>query len=140
MTRFSLFILLITFIVACRGSQAVSSPLANLTDKEIIGAWNLKTVGGGEPSKINIKSLQVEFSADGKWSYSVSMTGQYEGMQLKGSGTYKLSSKEFEYTAGENNGKSQVQIKNGLLVFSPDPVVKPNGGKEDVDTEYERAK
>ena len=140
MQRFSLFILLIAFIVGCRGYQSVSSSTANLTDKEIVGAWNLKTVSGGAPSKINIKSLQAEFSADGKWSYSVSMTGQYEGMELKGSGTYKLSGNELEYTAGENNGKSQVQIKNGLLVFSPDPVVKPNGGKDDVDTEYERAK
>ena len=140
MQRFSLLILLIAFIVSCRGSQAISSPSANITDKEIVGAWNLKTVGGSESNKINIKSLQLEFSADGKWSYSVSMTGQYEGMELKGSGTYKISGKEFEYTAEANGGKSHIQIKNGFLAFSPDPVVKPNGGKDDVDTEYERRK
>ena len=122
------------------GTFYVFKTPAKISEQEILGAWDLKTISGDTPTKINIKSWQVEFSAGGNWSYSGSMTGQFEGMQLKGFGTYRISGNEFQYTAGENSGKSLIEIKDGLLVLSPDPVVKPNGGKDDVRGEYERAK
>ncbi len=127
-------------LVNCRDSQTVVSSSVKNYDKEIIGSWNLKTVSGNSPDKISIKSWKIDFSEDGKWNYSGEMTGQFEGMELKGSGTYKINGKEFEYTAGENSGKSAIEIKDKFLVLSPDPVIKPNSGKVDVKTVYERAK
>lgn len=133
-------LLFFTSLISCRSSQAISSAPAQTMNEKILGAWNLKTVAGITPDKFNIKSWQAEFFAGGKWDFSGSMSGPYEGMQLKGSGTYQISGNEFHYTAGDRSGKSLIEVKDGLLMLSPDPVVKPNGGKDDVTTEYERAK
>lgn len=138
-TKFSLLFLILVYLLGCRSSQTVESSSQLSLSQNIIGFWNLKSVAGESPSKINIKTWQIEFSENGDWKYSGSMTGQYEGMELKGSGTYKTSENIFEYSAGNNNGKSKIEIKDNTLTFSPDPVVKHNG-KDDVMTIYERVK
>jgi len=132
-----LFLIFICFI-SCRSSQTVEYSKLSL-NQNIVGIWTLKRVAGESPSKINIKTWQIEFSENGDWKYSGSMTGQYEGMELNGSGKYKISENIFEYTAGNNNGKSKIEIKDNILTLSPDPVVKPKG-KDDVMTIYEQVK
>jgi hypothetical protein len=138
--KFTIIFLVLSSFASCRNFQEVSSSVPNKNDKEILGSWNLKTISGNSPDKLNIKSCKIEFSEDGKWNYSVKMTRQYEGMELEGSGTYKTNSNAFEYTAGENSGKSEIEIKDDLLMLSPDPVIKPNGGKVAAKTVYERLK
>ncbi len=118
-------------------SQRNEAPKKVSLSASLLGTWKLKTVGGGNPATLDIKSWQLEFREQGKWIYSGAMTGKFDGMTLNGSGTWLLQGNQMEYTAGANRGKTTVHVDNNSLVLSPDPVVRLNG-KEAVETQYVR--
>jgi hypothetical protein len=104
----------------------------------LLGAWELRSVGGKDPTTINIKSWQIEFREEGKWQYSGAMTGKYEGMKLSGSGTWLLQGSHLDYTAGANKRQTAAHFERSFLTLSPDPVIRLHG-KEPVETQYVRA-
>ena len=109
----------------------------SIAAKDVAGVWILETAAGQPPASVNIKTWRIDFSADGKWTYAGEMTGQFGGVRVNGSGSWKIVSDALEYTAGDNKGSSKPTIKNGILTLSPDPVVTP-GGKTPVVTTYRR--
>jgi hypothetical protein len=113
------------------GSQRPIGP------RDLDGPWDLETVAGKPANSINIQTWRITFSASQQWTYFGEMTERFGGMRLSGSGTWKIVSGELEYTAGENKGRSNVMIKNGVLTLSPDPVVMPDG-KTPAVTTYKR--
>lgn len=114
-------------------SQHTEAP----SSSALLGAWQLKSVGGSDPASINIKSWRIEFRGQGQWIYSGAMTGEYEGTKLSGSGTWSLEGSQLTYTAGDNRGKAIVHVYGDSLALSPDPVIRLHG-KEPVDTQYVR--
>lgn len=133
------FILFFLLLLNCKSFEVSPTQKAETLTNKIEGRWTLKSVSKESPDKININSWQIEFFPDGKWSYSGSMSGQFEGMELKGSGKYKISDNKIEYTAGENKGISEFEIKNDEITLNPDPIVKPNG-TDDAITVYKKLK
>src|SRR5579859_929067 len=113
-------------ILLVAGFGALSYSGASPSSK-LMGAWKLKSVGGKDPSSINIKSWQIEFRAQGKFVYSGSMAGEFEGTQVSGSGTWTLAGNQLDYTAGDNKGKATVHLDSNSLTFSPDPVLRLHG-------------
>jgi hypothetical protein len=98
-----------------------------ISPKDLSGAWILETVGGKLPGAVNIKSWRISFSINQQWNYSGEMTERFGGMQLSGSGSWRISSGVLEYTAGANKGRCIPTIRNRTLTLSPDPVVMPDG-------------
>jgi hypothetical protein len=101
------------------------------------GTWKLASVGGKSPASIQIDSWQVQFGGDGKWQFSGSLTGDNQGTQMSGAGTWVLQGNDMQYTAGDNKGTTGVNVEKGALVFSSDPVIRVNG-KDPVETRYVR--
>ena len=132
--RFALGIWILTITGFAAHSQ---NPPGVSLSAELLGTWHLKTVGDKDPGTIAIKSWQVEFREQGKWIYSGTMTGKWEGMTMSGSGIWVLHGSQMEYTAGANAGITTVHVDKDLLVVSPDPVIRLNG-KQAIDTQYVR--
>ncbi|MGJ8674107.1 hypothetical protein [Rubritalea sp.] len=89
----------------------------------------------GPPSVISLGKYTAIFNKDGTWSYSAKMAGKLEGMEMKGTGTWKVDGSILVYTIGDNQGKSNIQIRNTVLTLSPDPVLLYNG-TEPIETLY----
>jgi hypothetical protein len=123
-------------LVGCTslGHKAQDPPI---NTKDLSGTWVLETVGGKPPGAVNIKSWRIKFSTNEQWTYSGEMTERFGGMQLSGSGSWKISSGSLEYTAGNNKGRSIPTIQDGTLTLSPDPVVMPDG-KSPIVTTYKK--
>jgi hypothetical protein len=126
-------------LVGCTGldNRAQDPPIS---PKDLSGAWILETVGGKPPGAVNLKSWRItfstnQFSTNQQWNYSGEMTERFGGMQVSGSGSWKISSGVLEYTAGANTGRSIPKIRDRTLTLSPDPVVMPDG-KTPVVTTY----
>ncbi len=86
---------------------------------------------------MNIKSLQLVFAVDGRWTTDVEMQGNFAGMQMKGDGRWSLEDGLVRYTAGANSGQSCVHLSSGRLVLEPDFGVARDGTTL-VPCEYER--
>lgn len=126
MIRQLLTIWLLAFALCC--SLTKSAALRSSQQSEnLVGAWDLKSVGGADPSSINIRTYKVVFEEGGTWRYEATMSGQYEGMQLKGSGSWSVKGDKLQYTAGANKGETSIRISRNSLTLSPDPVLRPKG-------------
>jgi hypothetical protein len=105
---------------------AVGDKLRDL-ESRVSGEWTLKEWGGESPRALNIKELVFRFKKGGIWEYEATMTGTYEGMMMKGSGTWAIEGDSFVYKAGDNGGRSHVTIIDGILGLDPDPIVFKEG-------------
>ncbi len=105
----------------------------------LVGTWKLINTSKGLPIKMFIKEYKVTFLSDGKWMFKTVLAGKYEGMEMKGSGTWQVKGENLLYTAGDNSGISHIEIKEGILKLNPDPVVMFNG-TENVTTAYSKDK
>ena len=133
-----LAVVLLCFLVGGCARLGKSAGDASTRADDLLGTWVLETVGGDPPATINMRSWRIVFSTNHQWTYSGEMTGKFAGMEVNGSGTWKISSGVLEYTAGENKGQSTPTIRQRILTLSPDPVVMPDG-KTPVFTTYRRA-
>jgi hypothetical protein len=96
-------------------------------------------VAGSDPSTVQIGSYSAAFDKSGSWTYAASMSGKFEGMQLKGQGTWAIKDGTLSWTAGANSGTSKI-IFTGTdqVALDPDPVITTPGGKQAVRTDYVR--
>lgn len=108
-----------------------------MPSSDLLGAWRLTAVDGKNPTTINVKSWKIEFKEEGKWVYAGAMSGEYEGTQVSGSGTWLLQGNLLDYTAGDTKGQTTVHVDRNSLTFSPDPVLR-SGGKVPLETRYVR--
>jgi hypothetical protein len=132
----SAFFVFLLLVVCATHSHIIAAD--SIDTKDLLGAWVLETVGGQPPGVFAIRSWRINFSPDQRWTYAGEMTGRFAGMQLRGSGEWRLNSTLLEYSAGANKGQSKVIIRDGSLTLTPDPVVMPEG-KTRVVTTYQRA-
>jgi len=130
------FLALMLLVVCASRGHIIAAD--SIDAKDLLGSWVLETAGGEPPSVLAIKSWRINFSADQRWTYAGEMTGRFAGMQLRGSGEWRINSTLPEYSAGANKGQSKVIIRDRLLTLSPDPVVMPEGKTRVVPT-YKRA-
>ena len=103
----------------------------------LVATWELKSVAAHPPSALNIRSWKIAFGRDGRWTYSGEMMGRFDGMKLRGDGSWNTKGRRLSYTAGANHGETEFTIKNDFLTLSPDPVVMPDG-KTRVTTTYQK--
>lgn len=147
-TKYAIVVIFVFSIFACSQPVQQQEPKRQSVQRQegeppktardqILGAWQLQTINGQSPISQNIESYQVQFLNDNTWSYSAKMGGVYQGMEMKGSGTWELNSDTLQYVAGANHGQCKVTLRNDLLTVSPDPVISPNG-KEAAVTIYAR--
>ena len=128
--------ILVILIVSCSLVACRTSPPTKAADaRNLVAGWKLSTVSGQSPAALNIKSWRIEFLTEGNWNYSGEMTGVFEGMKVKGSGTWLVREDQLEYTAGDNKGKTTVHLEGDSLLLSPDPVIRLHG-REPVETRY----
>jgi hypothetical protein len=113
------------------------TPAREVGQQDVVGRWSLARVGGESPSAMNVKSVSIDFAADGTWASTTELEGRWAGMAMKGSGTWALAQGVMSYTAGANSGKSKVSLKSGRLVLEPDFMLARNG-TDPVTTEYVR--
>ena len=141
MRRGCWFVTVCCIAVACGGCDApkpaAQSSAQPATVQELVGKWRLVKAGGQPPAALNIKSLQIDLTADGTWVSEIEMQGQFAGMSLKGGGKWSLADGVVSYTSGANAGKSRAQLVSGRLVLDPDFSVRRDGTQE-VAGEYER--
>jgi len=122
----------------CDSSKPSPQPAAQpASAKELVGSWRLVKAGGQPPGSLNIKSLQIDITADGSWVSEIEMQGQFAGMSMKGGGQWSLEDGVVSYTSGENSGKSRALVASGRLILDPDFSLRKNGTGE-VAGEYER--
>jgi hypothetical protein len=133
--RSAFFAALLLVACASRGHIVAAD---SIDAKDLPGPWVLETAGGESPGVLAIKSWRINFSGDQRWTYAGEMTGRFAGMQVRGSGEWRINSNLLEYSAGANKGQSKVIIHDRLLTLSPDPVVMPEG-KTRVVTTYRKA-
>jgi hypothetical protein len=105
--------------------------------EDLAGKWRLVRAGGQPPAAFNIKSLQIDITADGTWVSKIEMQGQFAGMSMKGGGKWSIVDGVVSYTSGDNSGKSRIRLESGRLVLDPDFSVRKDGTQE-VTGEYER--
>jgi hypothetical protein len=134
-TRRAFFAFLLLAVCASPGYiVAADSTDAN----SLLGSWVLETVDGEPPADLAIKSWQINFSADHKWTYGGELTEKFPGMQLRGAGEWKINAAMLEYSAGGDKGQSRVSFRDKLLILTPDPVVVIPKSKTRVVTIYKR--
>jgi hypothetical protein len=113
-------------VLLLAGCNACSRRSADLA-QQVPGTWKLETVGGKDPSSIEIQSWQVQFSQDGTWRFSGTVMAENQGTQMSGSGTWSLRGNDLQYTAGEAKGATSIEAGKDSLDFSSDPVIRVNG-------------
>ena len=128
--------ILLTIVILCLFNSPNVFAGDRLPSLLVSNAWKLVETDKGLPSKMFIKEYKMTFLPDGNWSFNSELTGKYAGMKMNGSGTWRVKEETLIYTAGDNSGKSQIEIKDGILRLNPDPVVVFNG-IEPVATIYE---
>lgn len=123
------FVVVIAILVVAGSTSChKGSESKGIAPSNLVGVWKLAKVSGQDPATAaEVKSWQVEFQDQGKWTFSGELTGEYEGTKMSGDGTWTLNGDQMEYTAGSNKGSTTVHAVNGSLVFSPDPVIRPHG-------------
>ncbi|MCP3921471.1 MAG: hypothetical protein GY714_02685 [Desulfobacterales bacterium] len=126
-----IIVFLFSFVNAYAGDRIPSLLVGN--------SWKLKKTSKGSPSKMFIKEYKVNFLHNGNWFYECKLTGKYKGMTMKGSGKWNVKGETLIYTAGDNSGKSHIEIDGDILKFDPDPVVFYNGS-EPIKTLYYKDK
>lgn len=99
------------------------------------GSWKLSKTSMGKASVLSIEEYIAIFNKDGTWTYSAKMIGNFKGMEMSGSGEWKVNGNNLEYTVGDKQGKSKIEITDSVLTLSPDPVLFYNGS-EAIETYY----
>ncbi len=106
---------------------------------DLVGTWLLADVDGHPPESIQIGAYRAAFAADGTWTYEAQMKGgKYDGLSLRGNGTWSARGDRLVWTAGAHAGESTLACDGRTLTLDPDPGISPGGGALHARTSYHR--
>ena len=117
---------------------APCSPRETSFGDQLVGAWHLETLGGTPAADSAIRQWTIIFRPDGSWSYAGWLKGPWQGMHVSGQGTWKLTRRTLEFTAGNSSGAAVIDVSRDALVLTPDPVLTSSKGGGAVSATYRR--
>jgi hypothetical protein len=103
----------------------------------VVGTWVLIKADEQPPDSIGILSMRMTIAADGSLSWESQMRGPWEGMTMRGHGTWSKDGNRIIYARKEQFTESVARFEGSRLVFEPDFVLVRDGSTPVVSV-YER--